>query len=81
MAKKIIIHPCKNQDEMLDIARNYISDNPNVQCKSNGYHGMVVISKGNYQIVGSVQESNGSLISYHRSAESASKDYRLRCEA
>ena len=63
MAKKIIIHPCKNQDEMLDIAKNYISDNPDVQCTSNGYYGRVVIAhKPDYKYVGSIQESSVSII-------------------
>ena len=61
MAKIIIIHPCENQAEMLDIAKNYISDNPAVQCKSNGYHGLVAIMRDN-KFVGSVQESNVSII-------------------
>jgi len=61
MPKKIIIHPCKNQSEMIDIAKNYIGDNPILQCKSNGYHGMVAIMRDN-KYVGSVQESSVSII-------------------
>jgi len=61
VTKKIIIHPCKNQAEMLDIAKNYISDNPSVQCKSNGYHGLVAMMRDN-KYVGSVQESSVSII-------------------
>lgn len=46
---------------MLDIAKNYIGDNPVVQCKSNGYHGLVAIMRNN-KYVGSVQESSVSII-------------------
>jgi len=61
MAKKIIIHPCKNQSEMIDIAKNYISDNPIVKCKSNGYQGLVAIMRHD-KYIGSVQESSVSII-------------------
>ena len=47
---------------MLDIAKNYISDKPKVQCKSIGYQGMIAITDIDYQYVGTVQESTASII-------------------
>ena len=61
MTKKIVIHPCRNQDEILKIALDYISDTPSVKCKCNGYHGGVGIMR-NDNFVCYVQESKTSII-------------------
>ena len=61
MTKKIIIHPCENQDEILNIAKNYISTEPLMKCKCNGYHGIIAIMRDN-KFIGSVVESKTSII-------------------
>jgi len=59
--KKIIIHPCKNQEQMIDIAKNYVSDTPLLKCKSIGYHGLIAMMKDN-KFVGTISESSKSII-------------------
>jgi len=59
--KQIIIHPCKNQAQIIDIAKNYVSDTPLLKCKSIGYHGLIAIMKDS-KFVGTVSESTKSII-------------------
>lgn len=61
--KKIIIHPCSNQAEILQIALNYISENPSVKCKGNGYaNSLDIATKHPFKIHGSVMETKVSII-------------------
>jgi len=64
MNKKIIIHPCKNQEEMLRIAMNYISEKPEIKCNGNGNSNSVFIANpiDGYKVVGSVMETKVSII-------------------
>lgn len=64
MSKKIIIHPCENQAEMLRIALDYTSENPGLKCKGNGSANLITITKPNenHRFVGSVMETKVSII-------------------
>ena len=64
MNKKIIIHPCRNQNEVLKIALDCIGENPKIKCKGIGHANSIAIANPSkkYEFVCTVMETKSSII-------------------